>query len=103
MSFSPSSWWSSKQAARSSCQTKSMAGGWESKSVESQIESAESRRATRGVAISAKDAERNKKRESLLMSRTRVVHDLESANNPRYREILRAALKHLDDKLSEIE
>jgi len=36
------------------------------------------------------------------MSRTRVLHDLEAANNPRYREILQAALKHLDDKLSEL-
>jgi hypothetical protein len=81
-----------------------MARGWESKSVEAQIELAESRRsAQRGVAINAMEAERTKKRESLQLSRTRVVHDLESANNPRYREILLAALKHLDDKLSEIE
>lgn len=80
-----------------------MARGWESKSVESQIESAESRRAARGVAISPQDAERSKKRESLLMSRTRVLHDLDNAKNPRYQEVLKAALKHLDDKLSEIE
>ncbi len=48
------------------------------------------------------EAERNKKRESLLLSRTRVLHDLETAHNPRYLEILRAALKHLDDKLTEL-
>jgi hypothetical protein len=81
-----------------------MARGWESKSVESQIESAESRRAaTQSVSINPREAERIKKRESLLLSRTRVVHDLESAHNPRYREILLAALKHLDDKLLEVE
>jgi hypothetical protein len=81
-----------------------MARGWESKSVEAQIELAESRRpAKRGVAVSALEAERIKKRESLLLSRTRVVHDLETANNPRYREILLEALKHLDGKLSEVE
>jgi hypothetical protein len=81
-----------------------MARGWESKSVEAQIELAESRRPTkRGPAVSAVQAERIKKRESLLLSRTRVVHDLEAAHNPRYREILLAALKHLDDKLSEVE
>jgi hypothetical protein len=81
-----------------------MARGWESKSVESQIESAESRRAaTQAEAINPREAERIKKRESLLLSRTRVVHDLESAHNPRYREILSAALKHLDDKLLEVE
>jgi hypothetical protein len=81
-----------------------MARGWESKSVEAQIELAESRRpAKRSVTLNAMEAERIKKRESLLLSRTRVVHDLETAHNPRYREILLAALKHLDDKLLEIE
>jgi hypothetical protein len=81
-----------------------MARGWESKSVEAQIELAESRRpAKRRPAVSVIEAERIKKRESLLLSRTRVVHDLETAHNPRYREILLAALKHLDDKLSEVE
>jgi hypothetical protein len=81
-----------------------MARGWESKSVEAQIELAESRRSSKqAVVVNAKEAERIKKRESLLLSRTRVVHDLESANNPRYREILQAALKHLDQKLAEIE
>jgi hypothetical protein len=81
-----------------------MARGWESKSVEAQIELAESRRSAKhGKAVNAVEAERVKKRESLLLSRTRVVHDLESANNPRYKEILLAALKHLDDKLLEIE
>jgi hypothetical protein len=81
-----------------------MARGWESKSVESQIESAASRHsASQGAAISALDVERNKKRDSLLLSRTRVVHDLESAHNPRYREILQAALKHLDGKLTELD
>lgn len=80
-----------------------MARGWESKSVEAQIELAESRRSTKhGVALNVMEAERVKKRESLLLSRTRVVHDLETAHNPRYREILLAALKHLDDKLSEV-
>jgi hypothetical protein len=80
-----------------------MARGWESKSVEAQIELAESRRSLKqAVVVNAKEAERIKKRESLLLSRTRVVHDLQSANNPRYREILQAALKHLDEKLAEI-
>ncbi len=81
-----------------------MARGWESKSVEAQIELAESRRAPKNaVVVTPEEAERIKKREGLLMSRTRVLHDLESANNPRYREILQSALKHLDEKLAAIE
>jgi len=52
--------------------------------------------------VSATEAERIKQRDSLQMSRTRVLRDLEAANNPRYKVILEAALKHLDDKLLEL-
>lgn len=80
-----------------------MARGWESKSVESQIESAESRRAASAARkISAADAERIQQRDSLLLSRKRVLHDMEQAANPRYRKMLEAALKHLDQKLASI-
>jgi hypothetical protein len=80
-----------------------MARGWESKSVESQIESAESRRAAaRSAEINAIEAERIRQRQSLLLSRTRVLHDLENATNPRYRKVLEAALTHLDQKLGEL-
>jgi hypothetical protein len=34
------------------------------------------------------------------MSRTRVVRDLENAQNPRYRAVLGKALKDLDAQLS---
>jgi hypothetical protein len=80
-----------------------MARGWESKSVESQIESAESRRAASQIAkISPIEAQRLQQRESLLLSRTRVLRDLEHASNPRYRKILEEALRHLDQKLAEL-
>ena len=81
-----------------------MARGWESKSVESQIESAESRRAaSRSAEIDVIEAERIHQRQSLRLSRTRVLRDLEHANNPRYRKILEAALKHLDEKLAKLQ
>jgi hypothetical protein len=81
-----------------------MARGWESKSVESQIESAESKRAAScREQCSAIEADRIQQRQSLLLSRTRVLHDLEHASNPRYRQILEAALKHLDQKLGELQ
>lgn len=80
-----------------------MARGWESKHVESQIEAAQSGgAAAQARRITIAEAERNQRRNSLLLSRTRVLRDLEAAQNPRYREILRSALKHLDDKLAEI-
>lgn len=80
-----------------------MARGWESKSVESQIESAESRRGTaRSREITAIEAARIQQRESLLLSRTRVLRDIEHATNPRYKQVLEAALQHLDQKLAEL-
>lgn len=79
-----------------------MARGWESKSVESQIELAESSRSRRGVQLTAEQIRTQRERESLQLSRIRVLHDLESARNPRYRETLSAALKHLDEKLASI-
>ena len=81
-----------------------MARGWESKSVESQIESKQSRRTVPHTKhLAPAEAERNRQRDSLLLSRTRVVHDLDVARNAGYREILQAALKHLDQKLSELD
>jgi hypothetical protein len=78
-----------------------MARGWESKSVESQIESAESRRAqAAAVRLSDEELGRRRERESLELSRTRVLHDLAAAKNPRYRESLEAALRHLDQKIA---
>jgi molecular chaperone GrpE (heat shock protein) len=80
-----------------------MARGWESKSVEDQIEAAESRRVARiDKQLNAVEDAKAREREQLQLSRTRVLHDIEHANNPRYQDILRGALKHLDDKLIEL-
>lgn len=81
-----------------------MARGWESKSVESQIESAaeDRRNAAHAKSVSLAEGERAKKLDSLQMSRKRVLRDIEMSSNPRHREILQAGLKHLDDKLAEL-
>jgi len=80
-----------------------MARGWESKSIESQIEAAEERKsAARAAAVDAAEVGRKRQRDSLLLSRTRILNDLEQARNPKYQETLKAALKHLDDKLAEL-
>ena len=79
-----------------------MARGWESKSVESQIESAEERKAAAAKAPSVEELQRQRVRESIELSRTRVLRDLSEAVNPRYRKQLEAALEHLDEKLAAI-
>ena len=78
-----------------------MARGWESKSVEDQIDMAEARTATARARVLSEEAiEVLRKKESILMSRTRVVRDIESAQNPRYRAVLTKALADLDAQLS---
>lgn len=80
-----------------------MARGWESKSIESQIEDAQSRRRSAAEQISPAEAEKNRRRESLLLSRTRVLRDLEATQKPGYRETLSQALKHLEKQLADLE
>jgi hypothetical protein len=78
-----------------------MARGWESKSVEAQIDMAESRTAVaRAKVLSDESLDLLRKKESILMSRTRVVRDLENAQNPRYRAVLSKALADLNAQLS---
>ena len=78
-----------------------MARGWESKSVEDQIDMAEARSANaRAKVLSEEAIEVIRKKESILMSRTRVVRDLQNAQNPRYRAVLTKALADLDAQLS---
>ena len=78
-----------------------MARGWESKSVEAQIDMAENRSAVaRAKVLSDVSLDLLRKKENILMSRTRVVRDLENAQNPRYRAVLSKALTDLDAQLS---
>lgn len=78
-----------------------MARGWESKSVEEQIESAEFKRPASSVApLTPEQRARQKDREDLELSRTRVLQDLALAKHPRRRELLEAALKHLDARIA---
>ena len=78
-----------------------MARGWESKSIESQIESAESRKQTRNKPDrSPADLAALREREGLELSRIRILHQMEACENPRYRLILDKALADLDTRLA---
>jgi hypothetical protein len=76
-----------------------MARGWESKSVESQIESAERRPA----AQPPKSDKNTRERQGLLLSRAYVLHQIESSSNERYTASLRKALADLDRKLAQLD
>lgn len=81
-----------------------MARGWESKLVEDRAEEAKSRpRKPAEPEIDPAEAARRRERDGLLLHRTRVLHDIETARNPRYQEVLKAALAHLDEQLGKLE
>jgi hypothetical protein len=82
-----------------------MARGWESKSVEDQIESAAAgRHVTTGVLeLTGAEIQLLRAKENLELSRTRVTRELAASANPRYQELLRKALADLDTKLAQLD
>jgi hypothetical protein len=77
-----------------------MARGWESKSVEMQMEERESVSPT--GRNTREDAEIERKRELLELSRKRLLQEIESASGERLREIKRRALHHIESELAAI-
>ena len=78
-----------------------MARGWDSKSVEAQIDEAGNRpSAVFEKTTPPEQLELIRKRETIVLSRTRVVRELNAAQNPRYKAVLCKALEDLDAQLS---
>jgi hypothetical protein len=81
-----------------------MARGWESKDVEAQVESVESKKSPPNNN-NAKDSAQYLREQSvkdLQLSRVRIANDLASATNPNHRKSLEAALAHLDKKIADL-
>lgn len=78
-----------------------MARGWESKSVESQMESAEEKASVPRGAMTLEEAARHRQRESLRLARARVKQQLESATEPRYVKLLNDTLQDLEARLAQ--
>jgi hypothetical protein len=76
-----------------------VARGWESKSVEEQIRSARERQGGRPPQLDAQQIEIERQRDSLLLQRTRVLHQLEACTDPRYRKTLESGLEFLETQL----
>jgi len=78
-----------------------MARGWESKSVEAQIqESAAAAAAKKSPALTAEDLQRQRKRSELELSRRRVEEQLAASGSERYSEMLRRALAELEAQIA---
>lgn len=81
-----------------------MARGWESKSVEDQVQQSETKN-TKGkkAQTSAAEIDVRRRREVLLLSRKRVERELQASQNARYKEQLNRALADLDVQLEKLE
>ncbi len=80
-----------------------MARGWESKSVEAQIEdssTSNSSSSTEEEALSESDRQKLIKKKDLILSKKRVVQQLEGSTNTRYSEFLRRTLTALEAQIA---
>jgi len=76
-----------------------VARGWESKSVEAQQAEASDKSAKPRPRMSTDEAARWREKESLRLSRQRVLQQIEASQNPRHRKLLEDALADLEEKL----
>jgi len=78
-----------------------MARGWESKAVEQQMDTTESKEAESEIPqLTPEEQQRLRERESLELSRARVQQELSAATHPHYRTSLQAALGYLEEKIA---
>jgi hypothetical protein len=80
-----------------------MARGWESKAVADQIEEGESRQpASPQAQPSPEDRLLKERLASLLLSKSRLLQQLERARHPAYRDMLLNGLKAVEKEIEEI-
>jgi hypothetical protein len=78
-----------------------MARGWESKSVEAQIEDSNSdSSANEDQALSVEERQALIRKEDLILSRKRVLQQLEGSTSDRYSEFLRRTLVALESQIA---
>ncbi len=78
-----------------------VARGWESKSVESQQDDAKSVQENR-ARLTPEERSIASRKEGLELSRSRVLEQLRSAENPRYRKLLEESLAMLDQQITQL-
>ncbi len=77
-----------------------MARGWKSKSIEQQQEEMEQQRTPRGAPIPPAEQERNRKRDGLLLSRERLLQQMQTSASLRHREMLQQSIAEIDKQLA---
>ena len=80
-----------------------MARGWESKSVESQMETSQSKKKDTGKKrVSPEAAAAARKKETLLLARAHLQQQMQLNPHPRRQEMLQSALTDLEKQLAEL-
>jgi hypothetical protein len=79
-----------------------MARGWESKAVADQIEEGESRRQAARPEVSAEERMLKEQLDSLKLSRSRLLQQLEHARHPAHRDVLLNGLKAIEKQIEEL-
>lgn len=81
-----------------------MARGWESKSIESQIDEAQAKKEARSKrALTVEEADRLQRKEALLSERARLVREMERAYMRRHLVILERGLAYINSELEKLE
>ena len=80
-----------------------MARGWESKAVADQIEEGNQPRSPRSPEVTPEERMRQDRLASLLLTRSRLLDQLERATQPAHRNTLMNGLKAIENEIEEIQ
>jgi hypothetical protein len=84
--------------------TEQVARGWESKSVEEQINERQAETQHPGqTQRNPQEIQQNAKRNGILLARSRTMSTLESTRDERYRTLLQRTLDYLDAELLKLD
>jgi len=80
-----------------------MARGWESKAVADQIEEGKPDRPARpSSAVTVEERAQQQKLNSLLLSKSRLLQQLEHAKHPAHRQVLLNGLKAIESEIDQL-
>ena len=79
-----------------------MARGWESKSVEEQQSEAKSEKERPKIRLTPDEIAKCREKEGLVLSRNRVLQQLQSASSSAHRKMLELALADLDAQITRL-
>ena len=82
--------------------TQAMARGWESKAVADQIEEGESRQQPSKTETTKEERALKERLNSLNLSRSRLLQQLEHARHPAHRNVLLNGLKAIEREIEEV-